>query len=169
VFYVNDRQSGTDLTDLMVFDDGSSSRARYRTNLSLSGPVDSLCAIVSDNQLNRTFARVVVRARSSAVLQVESVLVYPNPVRSSTRFTFLLNAGAQCRVRVYTLAGRLVRDLGDHAGSFGFNEVFWDGRDRDGGLLPNGVYLFSLDCRTFGPKTSHRVQVRDRLLVLRDR
>ncbi|MBM3323753.1 hypothetical protein FJY69_09800, partial [candidate division WOR-3 bacterium] len=167
LFFVNDRRAAIDLSDRLVFDEGRSTVARYHTKLTLAGPADSLCVLVSDNQLNRTSARVLVRPVGTTVLAVDSVLVWPNPVRTDARVTFEINSVATCRVRLYTLAGRLVRDLGEHQGTFGYNEVHWDGRDRDGNLLPNGVYLFTLDCRTFDAGRAQRVLARDRLLILR--
>ncbi len=169
LFFVNDPRAAIDLTDKLVFDENRSTAARYRTTLALAGPLDSLCVLAADNQLNRTAARVLVRPVGSSVLHVDSVLVYPNPVRRDAWFTFLLSSASACRIRLYTLAGRMVRDLGGYAGTPGYNGVHWDGRDCDGTPLPNGVYLFTLDCRTFSPDGDQRVLVRDRFLVLRDR
>ncbi len=169
LFFVNDRRTAVDLSDRLVFDQGTSTTARYHTTLSLAGPADTLTVVVFDNQLNRTSARVCVRSVGTSVLTVGSVLVWPNPVRTSARVTFELNASATCRVRLYTLSGRLVRDLGEHQGTFGYNEIRWDGRDQDGNLLPNGVYLFTLDCRAIQDGGEQRVLTRDRFLVFRQR
>jgi len=102
------------------------------------------------------------------VLRVESVLPYPNPVRSGCGFTFVLSRQADVRVRVYSLAGRLVRDLGFRPANFGYNDIGWDGRDTGGGLPANGVYLYTLTARVDeGPGRLQQVTVRDKLLVLR--
>jgi len=60
-FYVNDPTYATDLTDLLVFDHGSTTTARFRVPVGLSGPVDSLFVMVSDNMLNQTVIGVPVR------------------------------------------------------------------------------------------------------------
>jgi len=71
-------------------------------------------------------------------------------------------------VRIYSLAGRLVRDLGFRPADFGYNDVEWDGRDDDGNPPANGVYLFVLTAQVDeGPGRQQRVTVRDKLLVLR--
>ena len=94
--------------------------------------------------------------------------MYPNPVKSHCRFTFMLSRQADVRVRVYSMAGRLVRDLGFRPGDFGYNDVEWDGRDGDGNLPANGVYLFALTAQVDeGPGRQQRVTVRDKLLVLK--
>jgi hypothetical protein len=167
-FYVNDPTYATNLTDLLVFDDSSTTTARFRVPVKLAGPADSLFVMVSDNMLNQTVAGIPVKPLLSDVLRVESALVYPNPVKAGCRFTFMLSRQADVRVRVYSLAGRLVRDLGFHPADFGYNDVEWDGRDSDGNGLANGVYLFVLTAQVDeGPGRRQRVTVRDKLLVLR--
>ena len=73
----------------------------------------------------------------------------PNPFRSGTRFTFQLAGPAapeEAVIRIYTVAGRLIQELRASAG-VGFNAVAWDGRDRDGDEIGNGVYLYRLTVR----------------------
>jgi hypothetical protein len=168
LFYVNDPTYATDLTDLLVFDDSSTTTARFRVAVKLTGPTDSLFVTVSDNLLNRTVVGIPVKPLLSDVLKIESALPYPNPVRTGCRFTFALNRQADVRVRVYSLAGRLVRDLGFGPANFGYNDIEWDGRDSDGNLPANGVYLYTLTAQVDeGPGRRQQVTVRDKLLVLR--
>jgi len=168
LFYINDPAFAIDLTDLLVFDDSSATTARFRVPVKLTGLVDSLFVTVSDNLRNRTVVAVPVKPLLSDVLRVESVLPYPNPVRAGCRFTFMMSRQADVRVRVYSLAGRLVRDLGFRPASFGYNDIEWDGRDSNGDLPANGVYLFTLTAQVDeGPGRRQQVTVRDKLLVLR--
>lgn len=168
LFYVDYPTYATNLTDLLVFDNGSTMTARFRVPVKLTGPTDSLFVSVSDNLLNQTLVDVPVKPLLSDVLTIDSVLPYPNPVRAGCRFTFLSSRQASVRVRVYSMAGRLIRDLGSRPAGFGYNDVEWDGRDSDGQLPANGVYLFTLTAQTDdGPGRQQRVTVRDKLLVLR--
>jgi len=168
LFYVNDPTFPTELNDMLVFDNNSTTTARFRVPVELAGPADSLFVMASDNLLNRAVVGILVRPRRSDVLSVESVLPYPNPVRSGCRFTFVMSRQADVRIRVYSLAGRLVRDLGFRPADFGYNDVEWDGRDGDGNLPANGVYLFVLTAQVDeGPGRRQQVSVRDKLLVLR--
>jgi len=168
LFYVSDPTYATDLTDILVFDKNSATTARFRLAVKLAGSVDSLFVAASDNILNRTVVGIPVRPLQSGVLQVESVLPYPNPVRVGCRFSFVLNRQADVRVRVYSLAGRLVRDLGPRSAGFGYNDIEWDGRDAQGNLPANGVYLYTLAAQVDdGPGRRQRVTVRDKLLVMR--
>ena len=168
LFYVNNPTYATNLTDLLVFDDHSTTKGRFRLAVKLTGLVDSLFVTVSDNVLNRTVVSIPVRPLLSDVLRVESVLPYPNPVRAGCRFTFVMSRQADVRVRVYSLAGRLVRDLGFRPASFGYNDIEWDGRDGSGNLPANGVYLYTLTAQVDdGPGRRQQVTVRDKLLVMR--
>ena len=59
-----------------------------------------------------------------------------------------LSAPLDVEVKVYTLAGRLIQSLQTIASGEPMVRVPWDGRDRDGDLLANGVYLYKLVVRT---------------------
>ena len=75
-----------------------------------------------------------------------NVYNYPNPFSSSTNFTFVLLASdnvQNCRIKIYTVAGRLVKEISTFA-RVGFNRIFWDGRDNDGDVMANGVYLYKI-------------------------
>ena len=99
--------------------------------------------IYTDASGNRGTASIDFRVASS--LKLLRVMNYPNPFQESTDFTFELTRAAEVRIRIYTVAGRLIRTL--EAGSLGagFNRLFWDGRDGDGDLPANGVYLYRVD------------------------
>ncbi len=163
--WLNDRNGEFDVTDHLVFDDSSFSCARLRLPLVLGGPIDSLFLAASDNFLNRTVAKIFLRARLSGVLRVDSVFVYPNPVKDRAFFSFVLSQPATVRVRIYSLAGKLLRDLGEFTGGFGYNQIFWDGRDSDGVPLPNGVYLFVVRAQGYSAGSAQRVIVRDKFLI----
>jgi len=47
-------------------------------------------------------------------------------------------------VRVFTVAGRLVQSLRTTTSGESQLHLAWDGRDRDGDLLANGVYLYKM-------------------------
>jgi len=70
----------------------------------------------------------------------------PNPFNPSTMIRFLVPAGTQrdYSLRVYDVAGRLVRNLGEGRIDAGLHEVPWDGRDGRGTPVSSGVYLYRL-------------------------
>ncbi|MHB1049602.1 MAG: interleukin-like EMT inducer domain-containing protein [Bacteroidota bacterium] len=68
----------------------------------------------------------------------------PNPFNRSTHFTFNLAGPVlpeNVTIRIFTVAGRLIQELQGPA-IIGFNKIHWDGRDRDGDEIGNGVYFY---------------------------
>ncbi|MCX6271381.1 MAG: C25 family cysteine peptidase [Bacteroidetes bacterium] len=86
------------------------------------------------------------------------VFAMPNPFSSYTRFAFILTGTdlpESFSISIYDLSGRPVREI--TAQEFGsvhigtnISRTFWDGRDQHGKLLPNGLYLYSVNLRFKG-------------------
>ena len=90
--------------------------------------------------------------RVHKILQLLKALNYPNPFTSDTTITCELTGVAdEISVKVYSLSGRLVREFTEDA-SAGFNMIPWDGRDRDGNEVANGVYYCKICVRKEGEK-----------------
>jgi hypothetical protein len=88
-------------------------------------------------------------------LELREVVNFPNPFRAGTDFCYVLTAPAdEVNIRVYTLAGRLIKTLRDAPGAAGFNRVHWDGRDEDGDELANGVYLYKVTATQEGKQVA---------------
>jgi hypothetical protein len=72
---------------------------------------------------------------------------FPNPAVGGRRVTFALRApsvlaaGTRASIRLYSVAGRLVRTLIDAPAANGEVNVAWDGTDTDGRSVAPGVYL----------------------------
>ena len=79
-------------------------------------------------------------------LVVRDVYNYPNPFTSSTTFTFQqnLNSSLNVEVKVYTIAGRLIKAIKKEDIAEKFITIYWDGRDDDGDQIANGTYLYKL-------------------------
>ena len=85
-------------------------------------------------------------------LQLLSFLNYPNPFPRKTTITCELTAPADSiDVKIYTLSGRLIKELSMPA-TPGFLMVEWDGRDADGVEVANGVYYAKLKIQREGEK-----------------
>jgi hypothetical protein len=79
-------------------------------------------------------------------LVIRDVYNYPNPFNSNTTFTFQqnLNSALNVEVKVYTIAGRLIKIIKEENVNERFVTINWDGRDDDGSQLANGTYLYKL-------------------------
>ena len=115
------------------------------------------------DQLGNGPASKSLSFRVSSDLRVERVLNVPNPMSDETAFTYILSRPSDVVLRVYTVAGRLVRILENAPGRAGYNQVMWDGRDSDGHLLANGVYLYTVTA----DDGNDRARVRERLILYR--
>ena len=104
----------------------------------------------SDVHGNTDTKRITFRVHDN--LQLLSFLNYPNPFPRKTTLTCELTAPADSiDVKIYTLSGRLIRELSMPA-TPGFLMVEWDGRDADGIEVANGVYYAKLKIKREGEK-----------------
>ncbi len=72
------------------------------------------------------------------------MLNYPNPFAEQTSFSFHLTQPAEVRIKIYTIAGRLIKTVEPGWASAGFQQLFLDGLDNDGDRIANGVYLYKV-------------------------
>ena len=68
----------------------------------------------------------------------------PNPFNPSTRIHFELPRPGHVDLRVYDIAGRLVRTLVDGMLSADRHDVDWNGRDEAGRTVASGVYVYRI-------------------------
>jgi hypothetical protein len=80
----------------------------------------------------------------------------PNPFRTTMRMSYVVMTPEEVvNIRVYDLAGRLVRTLANGPMLPGRYAVAWDGRDEGGAVIRSGIYFVRAQ---IGAK-SHRAQV----------
>ncbi len=73
---------------------------------------------------------------------------FPNPFNSSTSIQFQVRADQPLPIslRIYNLAGQLVRTVTAQRFSSGDYTLSWDGKDQAGGALSSGIYFCKLTC-----------------------
>jgi hypothetical protein len=103
-----------------------------------------------DIRNNSSQAQTSFVVSSSNDLEMANLVNYPNPFSHSTTFTFQRNSEnpIDVEVKIYTIAGRLIQHLDSYAVTDRFVQIPWDGRDRDGDPLANGVYFYKVTART---------------------
>ena len=111
---------------------------------------------------NRSTLVHAVSFRVTAVPQLLQVYNFPNPFARQTAFTFIATGSQvpdEVRIKVYTVAGRMIRDIRMSPSQLqlGFNSIFWDGRDQDGDEVANGTYLYRITMKS-GDKTVAAVE-----------
>jgi subtilisin family serine protease len=113
----------------------------------------------SDNShtYTHTYARVTGFAVIDGNTQTDSFLTYPNPFNPQIEpciFSYQLSKDSEMQISIYSLAMKEVRKLTVPSidSLSGYHEYSWDGRDSNGNLLPNGVYLAVMSLRYNGEK-----------------
>lgn len=89
---------------------------------------------------------IEVYVKVASQYRLLDVYTIPNPFNRSTHFTFNLAgpvAPDEVIIKIYTVAGRLIHEIRQPA-LIGFNKIYWDGRDKDGDEIGNGVYLYKV-------------------------
>ncbi len=89
---------------------------------------------------------------------------YPNPFSTSTRFVFVLTGSRipdHISIDIYTISGKQVRRIDEHElGTINIgrniSEFAWDGTDKFGDQLANGVYLYKVNVTMDGEKVDLR-------------
>ena len=90
--------------------------------------------------------------RVHKILQLLRAMNYPNPFNRETEITCELTGAAdEMTVKIYSLSGRLIREFTEPARA-GFTMIPWDGRDRDGDEVANGVYYCKIRVKMAGEK-----------------
>ncbi|MEW6686245.1 MAG: C25 family cysteine peptidase [Candidatus Edwardsbacteria bacterium] len=74
---------------------------------------------------------------------------YPNPFSQSSAISYQLPVSAHITLKIYNIAGQLVKTLVNEYKSPGVYSVKWDGKDRDGEAVANGVYFYRLTSGDF--------------------
>ncbi len=69
---------------------------------------------------------------------------HPNPFVSETDISYTLPRKANVELKIYDVAGKLVRTLVDGIQSSGQKRVAWDRKDAKGTLVHSGVYFYGL-------------------------
>ncbi len=99
---------------------------------------------------NLTIENVNFTVVSNQSLAIKDVYNYPNPFSDKTLFTFQhnINDYIDVKIKIYTVAGRLIKEIEQNQVLDKFVKIDWDGRDEDGDLLANGTYLYKLIVKT---------------------
>lgn len=121
-------------------------------------------------------AQSVVAFNVESDFKIQNLYNYPNPFRDETFFAFRMTGELESRpteftIRIYTVAGRMIKEIDVmptlneslNGNGEGLYRVRWDGRDTDGDLIANGIYIYRINIKT--PKES--ISKTEKLAVIR--
>lgn len=99
-----------------------------------------------DTYNNYSISSIDFKVMNNSSLALENIYNYPNPMRDNTSFLFNHNFDAplDVRIKIYTVSGRLIKELNQSNITDKFVKIDWDGRDDDGDNIANGTYIYRL-------------------------
>jgi hypothetical protein len=106
--------------------------------------------VATDLSGNRSLRTLQVSAVPDLPTRTALHCAVPNPFNPMTMIGYNLPQPSTVNLRIYDMAGRLVRTLvrGDVVDA-GRQEVIWRGRDDSGRQVAAGVYFYKLDAGSF--------------------
>ncbi len=73
---------------------------------------------------------------------------FPNPFRDKTHIVYWLSVDAEVKIKVFTVSGEVVYFNDELPGKSGYNDFFWDGRNRASKPVSSGVFIYRVYAST---------------------
>jgi hypothetical protein len=153
--YINNEVTNKiDLRDYFIYDRNSFTSGEFNVPLHLNETENTIVINVVDNYYNQTVDTIRLNAEQFNRIRIENFLIYPNPLRSNgvIYFTFKLTNYGSVDIKIYTVAGRLIKTIKKYTGNAGYNQVEWDALDEYFDEISNGVYLVKVSVENEGSK-----------------
>jgi hypothetical protein len=74
---------------------------------------------------------------------------FPNPSNPMTSISFDMKEKGLVTLKIYNVAGQLVRTLFDGTKDAGFYSITWDGKNNRGAKVGSGIYLYKMETKGF--------------------
>ncbi|MBS3742679.1 MAG: T9SS type A sorting domain-containing protein, partial [Candidatus Cloacimonetes bacterium] len=133
------------VTEYFSYNTGSYRAGSFEYKIDNIKPGDHTLNLKVFDNFNKSGQKSVdFKVKSEGDISVRNVLNYPNPVHKETYFTFYLDGNANVDIKIYTIAGKLIREINNQPCTIGFNKIKWDGLDADGDRPANGLYFYKI-------------------------
>ena len=99
---------------------------------------------------NSSMAEVYFSVASGEGLSIRQLYNFPNPVSTTTAFTFQHNQmlPIDVTINIYTVTGRMIHKIERFGVGDRFVRIPWDRRDTDGDEVGNGIYFYKVIAKT---------------------
>ena len=74
---------------------------------------------------------------------------FPNPFNPSTTIQYDMKEKGLVRIKIYNVAGALVRTVVDGVKDAGTYSIAWDGRNSAGTAVASGIYFYKMEAKGF--------------------
>ena len=158
-----------DLTSLFSYKRDSYQDGTLTLDLSKVGEgLHSFRFRATDNALNTARLELMLHVTADGgALTLSSVINYPNPFSEETSICYEISAAADVLIRIFSVAGRPVKELRSYGLAAGFHSTPWDGRDEYQQRVANGVYLYKIICRPLNSSVKEEVAAVGKALLSR--
>lgn len=165
-----DFANSKDITEFFTYNEGSYTTGKLSYTI-LDMPIGEHTLQVKawDNSNNSSIIETHFVVIDDSELSVRNALNYPNPMEDESTFRYELSQDAQVSIKIYTVAGRLIKKFEPMPGRVGYN-IFpqsWDGRDENGDPVANGVYLYKISAKSYTESETLTAEVVEKLIVAR--
>jgi len=100
--------------------------------------------LLKTEDLNGNRSDKKIQFRIGSEFTIKNITTNPNPFSDEIWFTYILTQPAdEVTIKLYSTLGRLIKKL-DAPNGVGYNEILWDGADKDDEEVANGVYFYKI-------------------------
>jgi len=162
----NDVNKVYNISDYFSYDENSytSGILNYSIVFPDTGGIHSITLIVYDNMMNVSYKTAYLNVIGDENLSVRNVWNWPNPMKSSTYFTFVVSRSVSATIKIFTITGKCIRTMEIEDLPAGYNQIYWDGRDNNGNEIAQGLYFYKI---LFKSVDGARIAVKSKLLIYR--
>ncbi|MDP1677327.1 MAG: type IX secretion system sortase PorU [Bacteroidota bacterium] len=149
--WIDGSSKSVDLTDAYKGDVDSYQQGKAEYQLSgISQGSHSIKVRAWDVHNNSSSAELYFVVASSSGLSIQQLYNFPNPVSTTTSFTFQHNqlTPIDVTIHIYTVAGRRIHTIERFGVGERFVKIDWNRRDSDGDEVGNGIYFYKVIAKT---------------------
>jgi hypothetical protein len=135
-----------DLRSHFMYSKNSYTDGEFHVALDLPQQKDTITVNVADNNNNQTVHEIILNAETTGQISIENFFIYPNPLQHNHNmwFTFRLTNSGAVNLKIFTIAGRLIKTIDNIICGAGYNQIAWNTLDDYGDEISNGVYLVKI-------------------------
>lgn len=166
----DDYNNSIDITEYFTYNEGSYTEGTLKyTILDLPLGEHTVQVKAWDNSNNSSIVETNFVVIDDSDLEIRNPLTYPNPMADECTFRFELSQDADVSIKIYTVAGRLIKTFDPMPARVGYNvfPMTWDGRDESGDAIANGVYLYKIMAKSHRDEKTLNAEIIEKLIMAR--
>lgn len=106
--------------------------------------VDTVIGACPESSINISKFEITTNIENSFTPSINYYKIYPNPTSGKTTISYNLNTAKHTSIIIYSLKGELIKTIIDKKLAPGVHKTKWNGTDKNGKEVKNGLYLVRL-------------------------